>query len=422
MKRRDFLGASAVFSLLAASPAFAAKKSDGKKPTAKSTGSTGKTTKSTKPTKASSAKGKPQAKPQTKPTTRESGSESELRAEPHTEPRNVLSLPDEPAQWRTYDVHSQITLKSLKGKARLWLPLTQYKDTLWERSLGYSWKGNFEDAGVYRDPVADMEVFYADWPEGTSNPQLQIVSKVATQKRTFDITRRVALAERTEVLRRALQPNDLIPIDGIVQRTAERAIGRFKDPLAQGKAIYEWVVENTLYDPLRKSVASRNIGDMLDSGDLSGRSGDIAQLFVALCRSIGIPARPVFGLRMDSSRLFGSLGTNGNLSTAQHCRAEFYSPGYGWVPVDPADVRKAIREEHLGNSDPKLTVLKKLLFGFWEMNWIAFNAAQDVNLRDSTGKTLPFLIYPVVETKDGRFDSLDTQRMSYNVTASRADY
>ena len=161
---------------------------------------------------------------------------------------------------------------------------------------------------------------------------------------------------------------------------------------------------------------------MLDSGDLSGRSGDIAQLFVALCRSIGIPARPVFGLRMDSSRLFGSLGTNGNLSTAQHCRAEFYSPGYGWVPVDPADVRKAIREEHLGNSDPKLTVLKKLLFGFWEMNWIAFNAAQDVNLRDSTGKTLPFLIYPVVETKDGRFDSLDTQRMSYNVTASRADY
>jgi hypothetical protein len=69
-----------------------------------------------------------------------------------------------------------------------------------------------------------------------------------------------------------------------------------------------------------------------------------------------------------------------------------------------------------------LTVLKKLLFGFWEMNWIAFNAAQDVNLRDSTGKTLPFLIYPVVETKDGRFDSLDTQRMSYNVTASRADY
>ena len=176
------------------------------------------------------------------------------------------------------------------------------------------------------------------------------------------------------------------------------------------------------YDPLRKSIASLNVGTMLESGDLSGRSGDIAQLFVALCRSIGIPARPVFGLRMDSSRLFGSLGANGNLSGAQHCRAEFYSPGYGWVPVDPADVQKAIREERLSLSDPKLTVLKKLLFGFWEMNWIAFNAAQDVTLRGSSGKPLPCLIYPVIETLEGRFDSRDSQRMSYHVSASRADY
>ena len=66
-------------------------------------------------------------------------------------------------------------------------------------------------------------------------------------------------------------------------------------------------------------------------------------------------------------------------------------------------------------------MLKKLLFGFWEMNWISFNVAQDVGLRGSTGKTLPFLTYPVVETMDGRFDSLDSSRMSYQVSASRVD-
>ena len=428
MKRRDFLAASAVLSLLAASPANAAKKTEAKKSTAKAADKSSKSSKTSKSSssgksgKGSSAKEKSRAKVSSKPAARESTPEPEARPESHGEPRNVLSLPDEPAQWRAYDIRSEITLRNIKGKVRLWLPLTQYKDTLWERSLGYSWKGNFEDAGIYRDPVADMEVFYADWPEGISNPHLQIISKVATQNRTLDITRRVALAERTEILRHALQPNDLVPIDGIVQRTAERAIGRVKDPMAQGKAIYDWVVENTLHDPLRKNVAGQNIGAMLESGDLSGNSGDISQLFVALCRSIGIPARPVIGLRMDSSRLFPCLGASGNLSTAQHCRAEFYSPGYGWVPVDPADVRKAIREERLSTSDPKLAVLKKLLFGFWEMNWIAFNAAQDVSLRGSNGKPLPFLIYPVAETLDGRFDSLDSHRMSYNVTASRADY
>jgi transglutaminase-like putative cysteine protease len=402
LKRRDFLAASAVLSLLAASPANAAKKLVAKKAAAKTTHA--KTTKAA--TKKTGAKHSSAATP----------TESAVETHP------AITLPDEPpAQWRTYDIRSSVVLKPFKGKARLWLPLAQYKDTVWERSLGHSWQGNFESAGIYRDPVAEMEVFYADWAEGVANPHLQLVSQFATQDRHFDITRRGAVAERTEVLRRCLQSTEFVPVDGIVARTAERAIGRIKDPVAQGKAIYDWVVENTSYDPNIESVGNVSISNLLESGNLSGRSAEIALLFVGLCRSLGIPARPVFGLRMDSSRLFSSLGVSGNLSAAQHCRAEFYTPGYGWIPVDPSDVRKAIRDERLSNSDSKLAVLKKLLFGFWEMNWVSFNAAQDVSLRGSTGKTLPFLVYPQLETGEGRFDSLDGSRLSYSVSASRAD-
>jgi transglutaminase-like putative cysteine protease len=396
LKRRDFLATSAILSLLAAAPAYAAKNAAAKKPPAK----------------------KPAAKPAPKkPIAARPADE----AAPASEARNAISLPDEPDKWRTYDIRSTVALNRVNGKARLWLPLAQYKDTLWERSLGHNWQGNFDNAGIYRDPVAEMEVFYADWADGVANPQLQIVSQIATQDRHFDITRRGAVAERTEVLRRCLQSTDRMPIDGIVRHTAERAIGRVKDPVAQGKAIYEWVVENCIYDPLPKRVGNIDIGRLLESGNLAGRSGDIALLFVALCRSIGIPARPVFGLRIDSSRLFGSLGVTGKLAEAQHCRAEFYTPGYGWIPVDPADVRKAIRDEHLNHGDPKLTVLKKLLFGFWEMNWISLNVGQDVSLRGSSAKTLPFLSYPQVETIDGRFDSIDGDRLSYQVSASRVD-
>ena len=398
MKRRDFLAASAVLSLLSAAPAYAAKKNTEQKP--------GK---------------KPASKPASKPSARKTAAAA-TQSTAHSETRNAISLPDEPvANWRTYDIRSTVKLTPGQGKARIWLPLVQYKDTPWARALGHNWQGNFENAGIYRDPVAEMEVFYADWPESVSNPQLQIVSQVATQDRHFDITRRGAIAERTEVLRRCLQSSDYVPTDGIIHRTAERAIGRIKDPLAQAKAIYEWVVENTFYDPQLKSIGNLGIASMLESGNHAGRSADISLLFVALCRSLGIPARPVFGLRVDSSRLFGSLGSTGNLSGAQHCRAEFYTPGYGWIPVNPADVRKAIRDEQLNSGDPKLSVLKKLLFGFWEMNWISFNAAQDVSLRGSSGKTLPFLVYPQLETGEGRFDSRDSSRLTYQVSASRAD-
>ena len=212
-----------------------------------------------------------------------------------------------------------------------------------------------------------------------------------------------------------------MPTDGLVRRSAERAIGRIKDPVAQGKAIYDWVVENTSYDPQLPGCGTGDVANMLDSGKLAGKSADIALLFVGLCRSMGIPARPVFGMRVDYSRLFGSLGATGNLREAQHCRAEFYAPGYGWIPVDPADVRKSILDERLTGADSKLVVLRKLLFGFWEMNWIGFNAAQDLDLRGATGKTLPFMIFPQLQTAEGQFNSLNTDRFNYSVSASRIE-
>ena len=394
MKRRDFLAASAVLSLLASSPAFADKKTPVKKTPAKA----------------------PAKKP---------AKEVVSAVEMPDEPRSAISLPDEPApQWRTFDISSTITLKKINGQARVWLPLAQYKDTPWQRSLGHSWQGNFENAGIYRDPVAEMEVFYADWKDGIAAPQLQIVSQVATQDRHFDITRRSSTIERNEVLRRCLQSSNLVPTDGSVRRTAERIVGRIKDPVALGKVIYDWVVENTSYDPTVAGLGTGNVTAMLDSGQYSGKSADIALLFVSLCRAMGLPARPVFGLRIDYSRLFGGLGISApgaDLSQAQHCRAEFYAPGYGWIPADPSDVRKASLEERLVNGDPKRVVLKKLLFGFWEMNWIGFNAAQDVDLRGTAGKNLPFLLLPHAETAAGRFDSLDSERLAYKVTARRVD-
>jgi transglutaminase-like putative cysteine protease len=338
------------------------------------------------------------------------------------EQRNAISLPDEPLpSWRNYDLTSQIAINSVKGKLRVWIPLAQYKDTFWQRSLGHSWRGNFDSAGIYRDPVAELEVFYADWKDGSGAPQLQLLSQVAKQERHFDITRRGSIPERGEVLRRSLQSSNLVPTDGLVRRTAERAIGRIKDPVAQGKAIYDWVIDNTSYDPSQSGIGRGDVEAMLDSGQLGGKSADIALLFVGLCRSIGIPARPVFGLRVDGSRLFASLGATGNLRAAQHCRAEFYTPGYGWIPVDPADVRKAIHDERLSNGDPKLVVLRKLLFGFWEMNWIAYNSAQDVSLYGASGGPLPFLVLPQAEAAGVRFDSSDTHRFSYTVSASRVD-
>ena len=67
-------------------------------------------------------------------------------------------------------------------------------------------------------------------------------------------------------------------------------------------------------------------------------------------------------------------------------------------------------------------MLKKLLFGLWDMNWVSFNAAQDVRLRGSRAdEPLPWLLYPVVETDSWRIERPDSSRMHYSVTASRVE-
>ena len=138
MKRRDFLSATAILSLLGAAPALAQTK------------------------KAQEKAKKPKPKPKTNKKPAAAASETDSTGA-HSEPRNAVSLPDEPApNWRGYDVRSTLTLAPTRGPTRLWLPLVQYRDTPWARSLGHRWQGNFSQAGIYRDPVADMDRLFGD--------------------------------------------------------------------------------------------------------------------------------------------------------------------------------------------------------------------------------------------------------------------
>ncbi len=92
----------------------------------------------------------------------------------------------------------------------------------------------------------------------------------------------------------------------------------------------------------------------------------------------------------------------------------------GWVPVDPADVRKVVLEETPGGlamSSEKVQRARTRLFGSWEMNWIAYNYAQDVRLPGSSGPPLHFFMYPQAETEEGRLDCLDPESFRYEITS-----
>jgi transglutaminase-like putative cysteine protease len=207
-----------------------------------------------------------------------------------------------------------------------------------------------------------------------------------------------------------------------VKATADEVMSGARTDVEKARAIYEWIVENTFRDPKTRGCGVGDIRFMLESKDLGGKCADLNALYVGLARAAGLPARDVYGIRVAKSELgYKSLGAlSENVTKAQHCRAEVYLTAYGWVPVDPADVRKVALEEPPGNRPLNDDMVKKArarLFGSWEMNWIAYNFAHDVMLPGSSGAPVGFLMYPQAETAEGRLDCLDPDNFKYEITA-----
>jgi transglutaminase-like putative cysteine protease len=213
-----------------------------------------------------------------------------------------------------------------------------------------------------------------------------------------------------------------MPTDGIVKATATEITKNSKTDVEKARAIYEWIVDNTFRNPKTRGCGLGDIRFMLETKDLGGKCADLNALYVGLARAAGFPARDVYGIRTAKSEMgYKSLGPSSEIVTkAQHCRAEVYLSGYGWVPVDPADVRKVVLEEPPGNRPLDDDMVKKArarLFGSWEMNWMAYNFAHDVMLPGSTGASLGFLMYPQAETAEGRLDCLDPDNFKYQITS-----
>ena len=330
------------------------------------------------------------------------------------------------ADWQTYDVTTTVTILKPKAASRAWVPLPLLDETDWHRAIGNSWSGNAAKVQVHSDGKYGASILLAEWKDGEEAPVVEVTSRFMTRDRATDFTRPNAGVPRLSAADYTFYTSatELIPTDGIVRETARDIVKGARSDVDKARAIYEWVVENTFRDPKTRGCGWGDIKTMLETKNFGGKCGDLNAMFVGLSRSAGVPARDVYGLRVAPSiHGYRSLGVGAPVITkAQHCRAEFYAQGFGWIPVDPADVRKVVLEEPPGNlpvKDAKVEAARKRLFGGWEMNWLAYNMAHDIVLPGSTVKApkLPYLMYINGETGGERLDQLDPDAFEYSMTA-----
>ncbi|HEY2351866.1 MAG TPA: transglutaminase-like domain-containing protein [Candidatus Acidoferrum sp.] len=323
---------------------------------------------------------------------------------------------------RTFDLTTHVQVLNSSGPTRIWVPAAITRPTPFQKTLSNTFHAEGGTARIFQSGPDAMGIIAAEFPAGVS-PVLTVTSRVETRDYTVDFDAHgKAPKEKGESLDHFRQPTKYLPTDGIVKSTADKITKGANTDTEKARAIYEWIVDNTFRNPKTRGCGVGDIRFMLESGDLGGKCADLNALYVGLARAAGLPARDVYGIRVAKSELgYKSLGASSEKVTkAQHCRAEVHLAKQGWVPVDPADVRKVVLEEPPGNRPLDDDMVKKArarLFGSWEMNWVAFNFAHDVALPGSTGKPVAFFMYPQAETPSGRLDCLDPDNFKYEITS-----
>jgi transglutaminase-like putative cysteine protease len=172
-----------------------------------------------------------------------------------------------------------------------------------------------------------------------------------------------------------LHPNRMVPSSNEFSQIAKNVVEGKLGNLAKARALYDHTIDRMKYIKYGEGWGK---GDAVYACDVkSGNCTDFHSYFIALARSVDIPARFAIGASIPSSRNDG--GVDG-----YHCWAEFYTDG-NWWPIDISE-------------GDKCSALSTYYFGHNPANRIEFSHGRDLVVEPGPiSGPINFLAYPVLE-------------------------
>ncbi len=307
-------------------------------------------------------------------------------------------------------VAMEVTVETGPGahETDLWLPypVSNEYQTIEDVRLD----GNFTENALYRDAATGGLMLYARWKKGSASPRLSLTFRARAEERLrkdFPQTRVTARESIPVEVLPYLRSTELLPTGGRIGAIARKVTRGKKGTLEKARAVYDWVVENLARDP---HVRGCGLGDVeVTLAKKSGKCADISSVFVAVARGAGVAAREVFGLRLGKK-------DNEDITGGHHCWAEFYLPGYGWVPVDPADVRKVMLKKGLNLEEAGK--YREYYFGAVDQYRVALIKGRVRSLTPAQkGPPLTYFMYPYAEVDGRPLEYIAAQkRLKYRIT------
>lgn len=298
--------------------------------------------------------------------------------------------------------------KQENGKAaRLWLPVPKSDEHQKIEDVKYEAKDAKTE--VTEDSLGN-KILYVEWAQDTDAAE-----RLATL--SFKVTRteilRPELVEKGEVgadMAEYLKASSTVPVDGQVKELADTIVKGQTTVLGKARAIYDWVIANMNRDESVIGCGLGKVEELLSSK--LGKCTDINSVFIGLCRSEGIPAREMFGIRINDK----------NITKNQHCWSEFYLPGTGWVAADPADVLKAILKNKWDKSSDEAKKMQEYYWGNNDEKRVELSRGRDIVLNPKQdGEALNNFGYPYAEVGGQKIDFYQPDTFIYTYSFEEAN-
>ena len=214
----------------------------------------------------------------------------------------------------------RVKLPEIKGDARVWIPLakTDAFQTVAKEKLNIPVKWERVQDRDYGNDICVLHPAPED-----SGKTVEVRYRVVRKEKA-------AYSANSAEAARYLQPEKLVPINETFKTLAQKAAAGKTDDLERAKALYDHVIGRMRYD---KSGKGWGRGDAMYACDArTGNCSDFHAYFIALARSVGIPARFAIGATIPADKNEGTID-------GYHCWAEFLADGR-WVPVDISEAWK----------------------------------------------------------------------------------
>ena len=291
-------------------------------------------------------------------------------------------------------------------EVRLWLPYPV--SDAHQIINGIKVSGDYAESGVYTEPVNGTAILFARWDAGARHRSLSFSFHAERQEIVRGQFPTTEPAWNPADYREYLSPTSLGPVNGAVKALADRITKGKTTVLAKARAIYDWTCENMYRDPATKGCGKGDVCNLLKTP--GGKCTDISSVYIALARAAGVPAREVFGIRLGKK-------ATADITDWQHCWVEFFLPGHGWTPVDPADVRKAMLVEKLELQDAKTQHYRDYFWGGIDPYRVKLASGRDLILNPpQAGAPLNTFGYPYAEVGGKPLDFYDPKSFVYRIS------